>query len=140
MYVNNLLEEHQKLLNAIYTTHLLLELKKASFLDTFSGIKLLVHRHSAFTSVHCFCIVYRYDMGTKERHANIGSYIPNKLRHMITFNPDEKMNKFYDGTISILVALTSNVFELISKASLSHGCDRAATIEHLGVIHKLCYA
>lgn len=38
----------------------------------------------------------KYDMGTKERNANIGSLIPNKLLRMITFNPDEKMEKFYN--------------------------------------------
>lgn len=38
----------------------------------------------------------KYDMGTKERHANIGSIIPNKLKRMIAFHPDEKMRKFYN--------------------------------------------
>lgn len=38
----------------------------------------------------------KYDMGTKERNANIGSMIPNKLYRMITFHPDEKMIKFYN--------------------------------------------
>ena len=38
----------------------------------------------------------KYDMGTKERNANIGSLIPNKLVRMITFNPDEKMRGFYE--------------------------------------------
>jgi hypothetical protein len=37
-----------------------------------------------------------YDMGTKERNADIGSLIPNKLARMITFNPDEKMTAFYN--------------------------------------------
>lgn len=38
----------------------------------------------------------KYDMSSKERNANIGALIPNKLARMITFNPDEKMRKFYD--------------------------------------------
>jgi hypothetical protein len=37
-----------------------------------------------------------YDMGTKERNADIGSVVPNKLKAMITFHPDEKMRGFYD--------------------------------------------
>ena len=36
-----------------------------------------------------------YDMSTKERNANIGALIPNKLKQMIVFNPDEKMRIFY---------------------------------------------
>lgn len=39
----------------------------------------------------------KYDMGTKERNANIGSIIPNKLKRMIVFHPDEKMIQFYNG-------------------------------------------
>ena len=38
----------------------------------------------------------KYDMGTKERNGDIGSLVPNKLRRMITFHPDDKMRKFYD--------------------------------------------
>merc|ERR1711862_1034192 len=38
----------------------------------------------------------KYDMGTKERNADIGSVVPNKLVRMITFHPDDKMKKFYD--------------------------------------------
>lgn len=38
----------------------------------------------------------KYDMNTKERNANIGSLIPNKLVRMITFHPDEKMEGFYN--------------------------------------------
>lgn len=38
----------------------------------------------------------KYDMGTKERNANIGSVIPNKLFRMITIHPDDKMIKFYN--------------------------------------------
>lgn len=38
----------------------------------------------------------KYDMGTKERNANIGSVIPNKLHRMLAFNPDEKMIGFYN--------------------------------------------
>lgn len=38
----------------------------------------------------------KYDMGTKERNANIGSLIPNKLKRMVTFHPDEKMDEFYN--------------------------------------------
>lgn len=37
-----------------------------------------------------------YDMGTKERNADIGSLVPNKLTGMITFNPDDKMKGFYN--------------------------------------------
>lgn len=38
----------------------------------------------------------KYDMGTKERNANIGSVIPNKLARMIAFHPDDKMIGFYN--------------------------------------------
>lgn len=38
----------------------------------------------------------KYDMGTKERNADIGSLVPNKLTKMITFHPDEKMRGFYN--------------------------------------------
>ena len=39
----------------------------------------------------------KYDMGSKQRNSDICSYIPNKLQRMITFNPDEKMNEFYNN-------------------------------------------
>ena len=38
----------------------------------------------------------KYDVSTKERHANIGSLIPIKLVRMITFHSDEKMEGFYN--------------------------------------------
>mmetsp|Transcript_18058 Transcript_18058/g.49197 ORF Transcript_18058/g.49197 Transcript_18058/m.49197 type:complete len:305 (+) Transcript_18058:132-1046(+) len=41
----------------------------------------------------------KYDMGTKERNANISSYIPNKLTRMIAFHPDDKMKDFYNDML-----------------------------------------
>ena len=35
----------------------------------------------------------KYDMEQKMRHSNIQAVIPNKLRRMISINPDEKMKK-----------------------------------------------
>jgi len=37
----------------------------------------------------------KYDMGSKSRNSDISQLVPNKLARMITFHPDEKMNKFY---------------------------------------------
>jgi hypothetical protein len=35
----------------------------------------------------------KYDMDQKMRHSDIQAVIPNKLRRMISLNPDEKMKK-----------------------------------------------
>lgn len=38
----------------------------------------------------------KYDMGTKQRNYGITNVIPNRLKYMLVFNPDDKSRKFYE--------------------------------------------